>query len=117
MSAPRWLGSLAGLPHVLTTAIIGDDGLPVEATGGTLVGVEELAAECARLAAAASQAGERLNGGRLYRFSLTTEHFELLLMRAGPGFTLVTAAERGADLRRVQVEMARLAVQLLDELA
>lgn len=117
MTAPRWLSSLSGLPHVLTTAVIGDDGLLIEAAGGDLVGVDELAAECARLALAASSASARLNGGRLYRFSLTTERFELLLMRAGPGFTLVTAAERGADLRRVQVEMARLAVQLLDELA
>ena len=114
--ALRWLGSLATMPHVLTAVLVSDDGLEIESVGGDLIPPSTLAAETATLVRVTTQTGNHLGGGRLFRYSLTTDRFELITIRAGTQYSLAVAAQRGADLRNIQVEMARLALQLVQEL-
>lgn len=115
--ATRWLGSLERLQHVLAASLVGDDGLEVESIGDGSVSNEALAAEVATLGRVAGEAGARLGGGRLFRLSITTDRFELIAIRAGTSHSLAVAAQRGADLRTIQVEMARLALQLVQDLS
>ena len=114
--ALRWLATLATMPHVLTAVLVSDDGLEVEAVGGTVISTSALAAEVASLGRLASEVSGRLGGGRLFRYSITTDQFELITIRAGAQHALGVAAQRGADLRNIQVEMARLALQLVQDL-
>lgn len=114
--ALRWLHSLEGLPQVVAAILVGDDGLAVESIGDGSIPAEALAAETATLGRVASEVGARLGGGRLFRYSITTDQFELITIRAGTNHSLAVAARRGADLRNIQVEMAKLALQLVQDL-
>jgi predicted regulator of Ras-like GTPase activity (Roadblock/LC7/MglB family) len=114
--ALRWLGSLGSIPQVMTAVLVADDGLEIESVGGDSIAANLLAAETATLVRATTSAGSRLGGGRLFRYSLTTDQFEMITVRAGTQYSLTVAAQRGADLRQIQVEMARLALQLVQEL-
>jgi predicted regulator of Ras-like GTPase activity (Roadblock/LC7/MglB family) len=114
--ALRWLGSLGNIPQVMSAVLVADDGLEIEAVGGDIVPTALLAVETATLVRSTTSAGNRLGGGRLFRFSLTTDQFEMITVRAGTQYSLTVAAQRGADLRQIQVEMARLALQLVQEL-
>jgi len=115
--ALRWLASLSTMPHVLTAVLVSDDGLEIEAVGGAVIDPSSLAAETATLGRVAGAVGASLGGGRLFRYSITTDRFELITIRAGTHQSLAVAAQRGADLRNIQVEMARLALQLVQDLA
>ena len=114
--ALRWLGSLGSIPQVMTAVLVADDGLEIESVGGDSIAANLLAAETATLVRAMSSTGGRLGGGRLFRYSMTTDQFEMITVRAGTQYSLTVAAQRGADLRQIQVEMARLALQLVQEL-
>jgi predicted regulator of Ras-like GTPase activity (Roadblock/LC7/MglB family) len=114
--ALRWLTSLSSMPHVLTAVLVSDDGLEVESVGGATIAPGALAAETASLGRLAADVSGRLGGGRLFRYSVTTDQFELITIRAGTEYALAVAAQRGADLRNIQVEMARLALQLVQDL-
>ena len=114
--ALRWLGSLGSIPQVMTAVLVADDGLEIESVGGDSIPANLLAAETATLVRATTSGGSRLGGGRLFRYSLTTDQFEMITVRAGTQYSLTVAAQRGADLRQIQVEMARLALQLVQEL-
>ncbi len=111
-----WLKALSQIPQVLTAVLVSDDGMEIEAVGGTNIPAATLAAETATLGRTASEIGSRLGGGRLFRYSLTTDQFELITIRAGKEYSLTVAAARGADLRNIQAEMARLALQLVRDL-
>jgi predicted regulator of Ras-like GTPase activity (Roadblock/LC7/MglB family) len=114
--ALQWLGVLSTMPHVLSAVLVSDDGLEIEAIGGQTVATNVLAAETATLGRVAGDVGQRLGGGRLFRYSITTDQFELITIRAGTKYSLAVAVQRGADLRNIQVEMARLALQLVQDL-
>jgi predicted regulator of Ras-like GTPase activity (Roadblock/LC7/MglB family) len=114
--ALRWLGSLGEIPNVITAVLVADDGLEIETTGTGNIPATVLAAETATLVRAMTSTGGRLGGGRLFRYSMTTDQFEMITVRAGTQYSLTVAAQRGADLRQIQVEMARLALQLVQEL-
>jgi predicted regulator of Ras-like GTPase activity (Roadblock/LC7/MglB family) len=114
--ALRWLGPLENIAQVMTAVLVADDGLEIESIGGDTVSATLLAAETSTLVRATTTAGNRLGGGRLFRYSLTTDQFEMITVRAGTQYSLTVAAQRGADLRQIQVEMARLALQLVQEL-
>ena len=116
MTKLKWLEPLTKLPQVLAAVLVGDDGLEIESAGSGQISTTILAAETAGLVRATTNAGTSLGGGRLFRFSLTTDQFELITVRAGTQYSLSVAAQRGADLRQIQVEMARLALQLVQEL-
>lgn len=111
-----WLAGLAELPQVTAAVLLGDDGLSVEAVGGPGIDTEVMAAELATLNRVAAAIGASLGGGRLFRCGLTTEGFDLIVVRVGSRHALAVAATRGADLRAVQTEMARLALGLAQEL-
>ncbi len=112
----KWLASLASMPHMLTAALVSDAGLEIESVGGAVISSQALAAETASLTKASSQAGQHLGGGKLFRWSFTTDHFEVIALRVGSSHFLTVAVQRGSDSRNLQVEMARLSLQLVTQL-
>jgi predicted regulator of Ras-like GTPase activity (Roadblock/LC7/MglB family) len=114
--ALRWLSALEGTPHLVTAVLVSDDGLEIESIGETDQ-IQMLAAETASIVRVATASGLSLGAQRLFRFSMTTDQFELITIRAGTTYSLTVVAQRGADLRGIQVEMARLALQLVQELS
>ncbi len=112
----QWLASLASMPHVLTAVLVSDSGLEIESIGGAVISSQILAAETASLVRASSIAGTNLGGGKLFRWSFTTDHFEVISLRVGLQHSLTVAVQRGSDPRNLQVEMARLSLQLVSQL-
>lgn len=113
--ALRWLNALEGTPHLLSAVLMSDDGLEIESIGEPEQ-TQTLAAETASIVRVANASSLGLGAQRLFRFSMTTDQFELITIRAGANYSLTVVAQRGADLRGIQVEMARLALQLVQEL-
>jgi predicted regulator of Ras-like GTPase activity (Roadblock/LC7/MglB family) len=114
--ALRWLGVLENMPQMIAAVLVSDDGLEIESIG-TSMNISGLAAETASLVRVSSDCATNLGAQRLFRFSMTTDQFELITIRAGTSYSLTVAAQRGADLRSIQVEMARLALQLVQDLS
>ncbi len=112
----KWLTTLASMPYVLTAVLVSDSGLEIEAVGGAVISSQVLAAETASLVRASSMAGQNLGGGKLFRWSFTTDHFEVISLRVGLTHSLTVALQRGSDPRNLQVEMARLSLQLVSQL-
>lgn len=112
----KWLTTLSNMPHVLTAVLVNDNGLEIEAIGGAVISSQVLAAETASLVRASSNAGQSLGGGKLFRWSFTTDHFEVISLRVGLTHSLTVAIQRGSDPRVLQVEMARLSLQLVLQL-
>jgi predicted regulator of Ras-like GTPase activity (Roadblock/LC7/MglB family) len=112
----RWLETLETMPHVLTAVLVSDDGLEIESVGGTQIAAPSLAAETASLIRSSSAASKNLGGGKLFRWSFTTDNFEIISIRVGNDHSLTVAVQRGADARNLQVEMARLALKLVPQL-
>lgn len=114
--AVKWLASLASMPNVVTATLVSDAGLEVESVGGAVVSPAGLAAETASLVRVTSNASTQLRLGQLFRVAFTTDAFEVISIRVGNKHSLTVAAQRGADLRNLQIEMARLALQLVQDL-
>jgi predicted regulator of Ras-like GTPase activity (Roadblock/LC7/MglB family) len=112
----RWLETLEAMPHVLTAVLVSDDGLEIESVGGAQIGTLALAAETASLVRSSAVAGKNLGGGKLFRWSFTTDNFEVISIRVGLFHSLTVAVQRGADARGLQVEMARMALKLVPQL-
>jgi predicted regulator of Ras-like GTPase activity (Roadblock/LC7/MglB family) len=112
----KWLETLEAMPHVLTAVLVSDDGLEIESVGGMQINPPSLAAETASLVRTSTNAGRNLGGGKLFRWSFTTDNFEIISIRVGNAHSLTVAVQRGADARNLQVEMARLALKLVPQL-
>jgi predicted regulator of Ras-like GTPase activity (Roadblock/LC7/MglB family) len=112
----RWLEPLQAMPHVLTAVLVSDDGLEIESIGGQQIEATALAAETASLVRSSATAGRNLGGGKLFRWSFTTDNFEVISIRVGVYHSLTVAVQRGADARGLQVEMARMALKLVPQL-
>jgi predicted regulator of Ras-like GTPase activity (Roadblock/LC7/MglB family) len=112
----KWLTSLASMPYVLTAVLVADSGLELEAIGGAVISSQMLAAETASLVRASTNASSSMGGGKLFRWSFTTDHFEVISLRVGNSHSLTVAIQRGSDPRNLQVEMARLSLQLVQQL-
>jgi predicted regulator of Ras-like GTPase activity (Roadblock/LC7/MglB family) len=112
----KWLETLEAMPHVLTAVLVSDDGLEIESVGGSQINAPSLAAETASLVRTSANAGKNLGGGKLFRWSFTTDNFEIISIRVGNTHSLTVAVQRGADARNLQVEMARLALKLVPQL-
>jgi predicted regulator of Ras-like GTPase activity (Roadblock/LC7/MglB family) len=112
----KWLETLEAMPHVLTAVLVSDDGLEIESVGGTQISSPSLAAETASLVRSSATASRNLGGGKLFRWSFTTDNFEIISIRVGNAHSLTVAVQRGADARNLQVEMARLALKLVPQL-
>ncbi|PYE55246.1 roadblock/LC7 domain-containing protein [Deinococcus yavapaiensis] len=102
------LRSLLTAPGVRAAALVGRDGLALEAYGEE---GDHLAAELAALRAGMERASRRLNGGPLTRLAFTSERFEIVAVAVGE-FTAAVAVTRGQDTRPAQMELARVAVEL-----
>lgn len=102
------LRSLLGAPGVRSAALVGRDGLALEAYGEE---GEQLAAELASLRASLERTSRRLGGGALSRITFTSERFEVVAVVAGD-FTAGVAVTRGSDTRSAQLELARVATNL-----
>jgi predicted regulator of Ras-like GTPase activity (Roadblock/LC7/MglB family) len=112
----KWLASLASMPYVLTAVLVADNGLEIEAIGGAVISSQRLAAETASLVRASTTASTSMGGGKLFRWSFTTDNFEVISLRVGDTYSLTVAIQRGSDPRQLQVEMARLSLQLVQQL-
>lgn len=106
------LRSLLAVPSVRSAALVGRDGLALEAHGPES---EALAAEIASLRAATDRVSRRLGGGQLTRLAFTTETLEVVMIAVGEYGAAMTVA-RGTDTRPAQMELARLAQELLGKL-
>lgn len=106
------LRPLLAVPGVRAAALVGQDGLALEAHGEE---GELLAAETAALRAAMDRASRRLHGGQVTRLAFTTATLEVVAVAAG-AHTVTMALPRGSDTRAAQMELARLAVELLGSL-
>jgi predicted regulator of Ras-like GTPase activity (Roadblock/LC7/MglB family) len=104
------------MPNVVTATLVSDAGLEVESVGGAVVSPAGLAAETASLVRVTSNTSKQLRLGHLFRVAFTTDAFEVISIRVGNKHSLTVAAQRGADLRNLQIEMARLALQLVQDL-
>ncbi len=111
-----WLEGLQGMPHVLTAVLVSDDGIEIESVGGPQIDPPVLAAETASMVRSSAIAGKNLGGGKLFRWSFTTDNFEIISIRVGMHHSLTVAVQRGADARALQVEMARMALRLVPQL-
>ncbi|MFD2610026.1 roadblock/LC7 domain-containing protein [Deinococcus taklimakanensis] len=104
------LAALRQLPGVIASALVGPDGLPLEAHGE---GSEVLAAELAALRSCTERANRRLGAGDISRLAFTSERIEVVAVTSGP-FILGAAMLRGSDTRTTQQTLARLALELRD---
>jgi predicted regulator of Ras-like GTPase activity (Roadblock/LC7/MglB family) len=108
----RWLSPIADTPELLTAVVISPDGMPIESLREDGPGLSLIAAECAGLARSLASPLERLKGGRLRRLSLTGNRFTLLLFQLDSGILLAALAEPTADVRRLEHELATVALNL-----
>jgi predicted regulator of Ras-like GTPase activity (Roadblock/LC7/MglB family) len=86
------------------------DGLVIESAGKETPAPELLAAELASLVRASRPLAKSL-GGDLRRFTIATEHREVLAVFFG-GYCLGAVIEKGADRRSIGNELSRLALRL-----
>ncbi|AFZ66534.1 roadblock/LC7 domain-containing protein [Deinococcus peraridilitoris] len=107
------LRALMGTPGVRSAALVGRDGLALEAYGDK---GEHLAAELASLRESLERLARRLGSGALSRIAFTTEHFEVVAVSVGDFITGV-ALTRGSDTRAAQLELARVALELAPQAA
>lgn len=102
------LRSVLTAPGVRAAALVGKDGLALEAYGEE---GDHLAAELASMRATLERASRRLSGGALTRLAFTSERYEVVAVAVGD-FTAAVAVTRGQDTRPAQMELARVAVEL-----
>jgi predicted regulator of Ras-like GTPase activity (Roadblock/LC7/MglB family) len=102
------LRGLLAAPDVRAAALVGRDGLALEAYGEE---GELLAAELAALRADFDRVSRRLGGGTLTRLAFTTELFEVVAVSVGE-YVAAVSVNRGGDTRPAQQELARVAVEL-----
>lgn len=102
------LRTLLAAPGVRSAALVGRDGLALEAYGEE---GETLAAELASLRVGLDRTSRRLGGGPLTRLTFTSERFEVVAVSVGD-FTAGVAVTRGQDTRPAQMELARVAGEL-----
>ncbi|WP_027482679.1 roadblock/LC7 domain-containing protein [Deinococcus pimensis] len=102
------LRGLLAAPGVRAAALVGRDGLALEAYGEE---GERLAAELAALRADFERVSRRLGGGQLTRLAFTAELFEVVAVNVGE-YVAAVAVTRGADTRPAQQELARVAAEL-----
>ena len=103
------LRALLAVPGLHSAALVGPDGLALEAHGEL---GEQLAAEVAALRLGMDRSSRRLGGGALTRLAFTTEQLEVVAVAAGI-HTAALAMPRGSDTRAAQLELARLATELV----
>ncbi|MEW6421608.1 MAG: roadblock/LC7 domain-containing protein [Deinococcota bacterium] len=104
------LDPLRTVPGVVAAALVGTDGLPLEAIGE---GGEALAAELTSLRVGLDRTGRRLGAGNITRVAFTSERVEVVAVTSGD-FVLGVALTRGHDTRLAQQLLARLALDLSD---
>lgn len=104
------LDPLRTVPGVVAAALVGNDGLPLEAIGE---GGEFLAAELTSLRVGLDRTGRRLGAGSITRLAFTSERVEVVAVTSGD-FVLGAALTRGHDTRLAQQLLARLALDLSD---
>ena len=102
------LRSVLSAPNVRAAALVGRDGLALEAYGED---GETLAAELATLRKDIDRMSRRLSGGALSRVAFTSEKFEVVAVTVGE-FTAGVSVSRGGDTRPAQLELARVAAEL-----
>ncbi|GIW27479.1 MAG: hypothetical protein KatS3mg070_0842 [Meiothermus sp.] len=95
---------------VRQVVLASQDGLVIESVGKGTPEPELLAAELATLARASRTLAHGL-GGELRRFTLATEHREVLVVVFN-GYCLGAVVEKGADRRNIGLELSRLAMRL-----
>ncbi len=105
----RMLETLVPL-GVRQVVLVGQDGLLIESAGKETPEPELLAAELATLARASRTLARSL-GGDLRRFTLATEHREVLVV-VFSGYCLGAVLEKGADRKSIGHELSRLALRL-----
>jgi len=86
------------------------DGLVIESTGRETPDPALLAAELATLARASRALAKSL-GGDLRRFTIATEHREVLVV-VFSGYCLGAVVEKGSDRKNIGNELSRLALRL-----
>ncbi len=99
---------LLDVPGVRGAALVGVDGLPLEAYGED---AEVLAAELSALRASLERLSRRLSGGAVTRLAWTSERLEVVAISVGE-HTLGVSVARGGDTRPAQLELARAAADL-----
>lgn len=111
------LGQLVQLPGVETIILVGADGLVVESATAHAKAIrpDRLGAEIAGLSWQVNIAGRALSGSKVFRYQISTEQHEILAVCIGR-FTLGVALKRGSPLRAIQVDLARVAVELVQQL-
>jgi predicted regulator of Ras-like GTPase activity (Roadblock/LC7/MglB family) len=102
------IDALQGLPGVVAAALVGPDGLPIEAQGE---GGDALAAELASLRVTFDRVGRRLGAGDVTRLSMTSERIEVVAVSSA-NHVIGVALARGQDTRSAQQTLARLALEL-----
>jgi predicted regulator of Ras-like GTPase activity (Roadblock/LC7/MglB family) len=102
------LDPLRTLPGVIAAALVGPDGLAIEAHGD---GGDGLAAELASLRQGMDRTGRRLGTGDVTRLAFTSERVEVVAVTTGP-YTVGAAMTRGSDTRTAQQTLARLALDI-----
>lgn len=105
----RMLETLVPL-GVRQAVLASQDGLVIESIGQDRLEPELLAAELATLAKASRTLARGL-GGELRRFTLATEHREVLAVVFN-GYCLGAVVDKGADRRGIGSELSRLATHL-----
>lgn len=101
---------LRDLPGVIASALVGPDGLPVEASGD---GGDVLAAELTALRTVLDRLGRRLGAGEVSRIALTSERVEVVAITSGD-YVAGAALSRSSDTRSAQQALAKLVLDLGD---
>lgn len=100
------LDALSGLAGLRAAALVGHDGLPIEAQGEL---GDVLSAELASLQGYAERLTRRLGAGQVSRLTFTSDTAEVVALVVGE-FVLGAALARGTDTRPAQQVLARLAL-------
>ncbi|MFC4455634.1 roadblock/LC7 domain-containing protein [Deinococcus sonorensis] len=102
------LDPLMSIPGVRSSALVGEDGLPVEMLGE---GGDLLAAELASMRQLMDRGGRRMGLGRLSRLTFASDLAEVIALASGQ-FTVGVSLIRGSDSRLAQQQLARIAGSL-----